>query len=477
MAKVLLLGEESEMLAALRAAFVDTGHEVLHLPPRSDVIGRASDASPDLLVLNVAAREGGDRLIRLFKTHDTLRYSPILLVSDGASGGDEVAALQVGADDYLSWPVAGDELHAHLQVMLRIRSLYTELRRRNTEAQLLRTQIERRHSFDNIIGTSVAMRRVFDLIDKVTPTSTTVLVTGESGTGKELVARAIHYNSPRRHKNFIIQNCSVFNDNLLESELFGHVKGAFTGAIADKQGLFQLADGGTLFLDEVGDMSPALQVKVLRVLQEGTFIPVGGVQPCQVDVRVISATNRSLEDMVKKGTFREDLYYRLHVFQVGIPPLRERTEDVPVLAEHFLETYCQENGLAPKVFAPEVLDALSAYEWPGNVREMENEIERVVIMAREDHEVALNHLSPRLREAAPERASTRGRRLEGRLSDAIQDLERAMLAEGLRRNRWNKSQTARELGISRANLVSKVKKYNLQRPPDDARPAGGQPPA
>jgi transcriptional regulator with PAS, ATPase and Fis domain len=355
--------------------------------------------------------------------------------------------------------------------MLRVRNLYNELRQSTSETQLLRDQMQSRYAFENIIGASYAMRRIFDLISKVTGTNTTVLILGESGTGKELVARAIHYNSPRRHKNFIIQNCSVFNDNLLESELFGHVKGSFTGAVADKQGLFDVADGGTLFLDEVGDMSPALQVKVLRVLQEGTFIPVGGTKSHNVDVRVISATNRPLEDLVKQGTFRQDLYYRLHVFRIDLPPLRDRRDDIPILAHHFLKTFCAENGLALKTFTPEVLDAFASYPWQGNVRELENEIERLVVMAGDERQIAFEHLSARIRETAPLRLSTRGRRLEGKLSDAIEDLERSMLGEGLRRNRGNKSLTARELGISRANLVAKAKKYGLGRPPHQAKPA------
>ena len=471
MARLVLFGETTEALLPLRQTLADSGHDVVRLAPQPDSVADAAAAASDLLILTQPIRHGCDTLIRLIKAHETLRYTPILVITDQSSHDDKLAALQLGADDYIAWPIGPDELRAHLQVMLRIRALYDELHQRSAETQILRTQMERRSSFDNIIGTSAPMRHVFDLIGKVTATNTTVLICGDSGTGKELVARAIHYNSPRRHKNFIIQNCSVFNDNLLESELFGHVKGAFTGAIRDKEGLFELADGGTLFLDEVGDMSPALQVKVLRVLQEGTFIPVGGTQQRRVDVRVISATNQPLENLVAQNAFREDLYYRLNVFRLDIPPLRERTGDIAVLAQHFLDAYCTENDLAAKAFQPQVLDTFIAYAWPGNVRELENEIERLVIMARDDDQVTVDHLSPRIREAAPQRLSTRGRRLPGKLSDAIQELERAMLAEGLRRNGWNKSLTARELGISRANLVTKVKKYGLQRPTaDDTQP-------
>jgi len=462
MPRVLLAAETSESTLALQDILTDAGLEITQLPPQPESVHQAADPVPDLIILTRPARQGSDMLIRHFKANDDLRYSPILIITHGACSEDRSAALEVGADDYMAWPATPEELHARLQVMFRMRGLYKQLHERNAETGVLRTQMERRHRFENIIGTSYAMRRVFDLIAKVTATNTTVLIAGESGTGKELVARAIHYNSPRRHNNFVIQNCSVFNDNLLESELFGHVRGSFTGAIADKKGLFEVADGGTLFLDEVGDMSPALQVKVLRVLQEGTFIPVGSTQPRHVDVRAISASNRPLEELVNRGTFREDLYYRLHVFQIDLPPLSERREDIALLADHFLRTYCAENKLPPKTFGPDVMDAFAGYAWPGNVRELENEVERLVVMAREQDQITLDHLSPRIRDALGTRASSRGRRLEGKLSDAIQDLERAMLAEGLRRNNWNKSLTARELGISRANLVAKVKKYDLK---------------
>ena len=464
MARVMLLANASESTLALRSVLLDAGYELTQVPPVPESASQPADTAPDLILVRQAVRQGGDRLIRHLKANETLRYSPILVVTENSSAEDNLAALEVGADDYMPWPTPPGEFLARLQAMLRIRNLYNELRQTGSDAQLLRDQLRSRYTFENILGTSYAMRRVFELISKVTGTSTTVIITGESGTGKELVARAIHYNSARRQNNFVIQNCSVFNDNLLESELFGHVRGSFTGAVADKQGLFEVADAGTLFLDEVGDMSPALQVKVLRVLQEGTFVPVGSTKPRHVDVRVISATNRPLEDLVKEAAFRQDLYYRLNVFRIDIPPLRDRRDDIPLLAQHFLETYCAENSLALKTFAPEVLDAFTAYPWPGNVRELENEVERLVVMARDEHHVTFEHLSTRIREAAPNRVSTRGRRIEGKLSDAIQDLERAMIAEGLNRNGGNKSLTARELGISRANLVAKVKKYGLGRP-------------
>mgnify|MGYP005837559491 CR=1 FL=1 len=324
-----------------------------------------------------------------------------------------------------------------------------------------------------LLGDSPAMRRVRDLIARVAPTDTTVLLMGETGTGKELAAAAIHEASPRRAARFVAQNCSALADSLLESELFGHLRGSFTGATWTKPGLFDLADGGTLFLDEVGDMSPALQAKLLRVLQEGHFVPVGGTLPRHADVRVVSATHQPLEELVARGLFRNDLYYRLHVFTIELPPLRERREDIPLLARHFLARACVADGLAPKTLAPEALAALRAYPWPGNVRELESELRRAVVLARGEPQVGLCHLSDQLLRALPERPALRGRRIDGTLAAALEALERQLLAEGLERNHWNKSLAARELGISRANLVAKVKRYGLHAPAADGRAALG----
>ena len=324
---------------------------------------------------------------------------------------------------------------------------------------------------EDLLGDSYEMRRVLDLIAKVAPTHATVLITGESGTGKELVARAIHDGSPRCHNAFVSQNCTALNDNLLESELFGHLRGSFTGAVGTRPGLFDVADGGTLFLDEVGDMSPALQVKLLRVIQEGIVVPVGGTQSHRTDVRLVSATHRALEPLVQTGAFREDLYYRLHVFTIEVPPLRERRDDILILARHFLRRSCECNRVAGKSLGLDVSAAFRAYDWPGNVRELENEIARLVILSGDEAGLVADHLSPGIRAAAHEHMGTRGRRLDGRLTDALEELERDMLAEGLRRNHWNKSLTARDLGISRANLVAKVRKYHLEplaRPQDCA---------
>jgi transcriptional regulator with PAS, ATPase and Fis domain len=305
------------------------------------------------------------------------------------------------------------------------------------------------------------MQEIFRLLEKVCQSDSTVLVNGESGTGKELVARAIHYNGPRKDKPFVVQNCSAFNDNLLESALFGHVKGSFTGAVRDKKGLFEVADGGTFFLDEVGDMSPALQVKLLRVLQEGTFIPVGGTASKEVDVRVIAATHKDLAKLVEKGEFREDLFYRINVIRIQVPPLRERKDDLPMLVAHFMRKHGRE-GMKCRALSPEAMQVMESYSWPGNIRELENEIERLLVLGNDCELLPAELLSSRIREGAHHGPRTMlPLAPNGQLHEAVEALEREMILQGLVRTQGNRSQLARELGISRSNLILKLEKYEL----------------
>ena len=324
-----------------------------------------------------------------------------------------------------------------------------------------------------IVGRSAPMQELFRVLDRIRGSNATALVLGENGTGKELVARAIHRMSKRSDKRFVATNCSAFNDNLLESELFGHKRGSFTGAVGDKPGLFSVADGGTFFLDEAGDMSPALQVKLLRVLQEGVFMPVGATEPKKVDVRIVAATNRDLQTMVREGTFREDLYYRLNVVQIRVPALRERKDDIPLLAEFFLGRLAQRDG-RHKALSRAALDRLLAHRWPGNVRELENEIERLWVLSGDEGLIGEEHLSPALgRGLVPAVTSSSDRRpaaatdeaLEGltdkSLPDAVEALERRMITDGLRAAKGNKTRAAEALGISRRNLIRKVQAYAL----------------
>jgi transcriptional regulator with PAS, ATPase and Fis domain len=319
----------------------------------------------------------------------------------------------------------------------------------------------RRTSYHGIVGAAPSMQELYDLLDRVGPSDSTVLIQGENGTGKELVARAIHQASPRRDRRFVVTNCSAFNDNLLDSELFGHKRGAFTGAVADKAGLFEVADTGTFFLDEIGDMSPALQVKVLRVLQEGTFSRVGDTDTRTVDVRIIAATNRDLRGMVSAGQFREDLFYRIHVINVLLPALRERRDDIRLLTEHFLGRH---RRARPKRLTPECATQLEAYPWPGNVRELENEIERVVVLAGDAPTIGVELLSPRIRQwSASSEATTAVPTDTGSLPAAVEALERRMIGAAMRRHNGNKTRAAEELKVSRRNLIRLVQKYELEK--------------
>jgi len=341
-------------------------------------------------------------------------------------------------------------------------TFHTEITKREERITALNDQLGTRYSYDSMIGKSKPMQEIYSLLDKIRSSESTVLIQGENGTGKELIARAVHFNSPRKDGNFVTVNCSAFNENLLDSELFGHVRGAFTGAVKDKKGLFEQAHRGTLFLDEIGDMSLSMQVKLLRVLQEGTLIPVGGTEQRKVDVRVLAATNKDLKSMVEEGLFREDLYYRINVINVVVPPLRDRKEDTPILLDHFLARGCKEKGVALKTFAKRALEKIYDYTWPGNIRELENEVERLIVLSGDDPRVSADMLSPRIRDHGAN-AKVQGVRVSGKLKDALEELEKTMIREGLRRTKWNKSRLAKELGISRAGLIMKVEKYGLDK--------------
>ncbi len=339
-------------------------------------------------------------------------------------------------------------------------TLHLEITTREDRIKELNKELGSRFKYDNMIGKSKAMQNVYGLLDKIKHSETTILVQGDNGTGKELIAKSIHYNSPRKDKAFVIHNCSAINDNLLESELFGHVKGSFTGAIKDKKGLFETAHRGTFFLDEIGDTSAQMQVKLLRVLQEGTFTPVGSTETRKVDVRIIAATNRNLKQMVDKSEFREDLYYRLNVINLTVPSLKDRKEDIPLLAEAFLNK--EANDSNKKIITKRALEKLYDYPWPGNVRELQNEMQRILVLSANESKITADMLSPKISDAT-EGNKVQGTRVSGKLKDALEELERQMIKEGLRRTGWNKSRLAKELGISRAGLIMKVEKYSLEK--------------
>ncbi len=341
--------------------------------------------------------------------------------------------------------------------------LVKELQAANEQLQAenlyLKREVARGSRFENIIGKSPAMERLFDLVDKVIDSSVTVLLTGETGTGKSVIAPYIHVHGPRKGKLFIAQNCGALPDALLESELFGHRRGSFTGAFQDKKGLFEVADGGTIFLDEVSEMSPAMQVKLLQVIQEGTFRRIGEHEYKKVDVRIIAATNQDLETEVEKGTFREDLYYRLSIFPIRVPPLRERRDDIPLLALYFLEKHRKKMNKQVQGFSQAAIERLSSYNFPGNVRELENLIERALALAGSDTVISLDLLPEKVQGNARTREPVAARR--GSLKEAIEGIERRMLTEALERCAGNKTQAAQELGLSRMGLQKMLKRHRL----------------
>jgi two-component system response regulator HupR/HoxA len=460
--KVLAVDDSEEGLFLLQQLLSARGYEVITASSGTETLEKAFGERPDIILLDVVMPEpNGYEVAKRLKADDELRYTPIVLLTGKDELKDIIHGLDQGADDYVTKPYDAQELVARVHAAVRTRKLYAELHDTKIANRQLQVRLKDQFAFGNIIGKSPAMAELYQLMAKVVDSDVPVLITGESGTGKEMVAMALHANGLRHDKAFVVQNCSAFNENLLESELFGHVKGAFTGAIRDKQGLFEVADGGTFFLDELGEMSPALQVKLLRVLQDGTFTPVGGTKQKKVDVRIIAATNRNLEDMVKKGTFREDLYYRLNVVNLSLPPLRERVGDIPLLVEFFLTKFAGKSGKERKTIAKDAVFALESYAWPGNIRQLENELQRAQVMAGSEPVIARNCLSPSLLNVSE---SGEGAAVErtGALKESLEALEREMIIAALKRTGNNKSEAARQLGISRSNLIAKAQSFGLE---------------
>ncbi len=379
---------------------------------------------------------------------------PVLILLT-AYGNIETAveAMKRGAYDFLAKPVNLDRLELLLKRALTERQM-------GAENQRLKAQLDSKYGFENILGTSAAMQEVFDTIRQAAPTRATVLIQGESGTGKELVARALHQCSPRAQGPFIPVHCAALAPTLLESELFGHEKGAFTGAVERRRGRFEMADGGTLFLDEIGEIDPTLQVKILRVLEERKFERVGGTETLHVDVRLVAATNRDLKKMVEEGKFREDLFYRLFVVNLTLPPLRERDGDIVLLAQHYLKALAAEHGKKASGITPDAMDLLSAYPWPGNVRELRNVIERMVVLGSGE-KLTVRDLPPSFRLAAGRAESA------ARPGSALRDAERQLIEEALRKNKGSRTKAAQDLGISRRTLHRKINEFGLRNSEDE----------
>lgn len=368
-----------------------------------------------------------------------------------------IDAIRYGAYDYVEKPFAPEELLNVVRRSLERRNLMIE----NTR---LKQEVKALYRIENIVGTSKAIQRVFNLIATVAPTEGTVLITGESGTGKELVARAIHYNSPRREGPFIVVDCGTIPDNLMEAELFGYIKGAFTGATETHRGLIEIATKGTLFFDEIGNLSPGLQAKLLRLIQEKEFRPIGGRELIKADIRIIAATNKDLLLLVKEGAFREDLFYRLNVFPIHIPPLRERKEDISALANHFLRKYSKDSGKNISYISAEAMKELFLYDWPGNVRELENVIHRAVILCRGDtlrpEDIVITKTNDVMIPKNLKELKEIKRRLKAR---SIEGIERSFILDALSRNNWNISKAAEEVGMQRTNFHSLMRKYGIKR--------------
>ncbi|MBI5582347.1 MAG: sigma-54-dependent Fis family transcriptional regulator [Deltaproteobacteria bacterium] len=462
----LLLVEDNALEADfLKQELAEQGYAVTWVEDGESALAALQENHPALVLLDIRLpRMDGIEVVRRIKAGRQSRFIPVIMVTALTEVEERVRGLDAGADDYITKPFQSFELLARIRSMLRLRRTYEELA--STEAKLkktreenrwLRQEIQGKYAFEQIVGRSPAIRDTFYLMEKAIESPVTVLILGETGTGKELVARSIHYNGARKGKPFVVQNCGALPESLLESELFGHKKGAFTGAVADKKGLFEVAHGGTIFLDEVGDTPPSLQVRLLRVLQEGEIRRLGEVHPQRVDVRVIAATNRDLQEEIKAGKFREDLYYRIQTFPIPLPPLRQRTGDVPLLVDHFLKKY---NPRLEKqcLCRGDALSLLEQYPFPGNVRELENEIVRAMTLAGPTEEIEPRHLSEAVRKAGAGPTPAKN----GCLQDQTGQLEKAMIVQALQENRGNRTRAAQKLGLSRRGLLNKIKRYDLE---------------
>jgi len=451
--RVLIVEDEAGIRLALTGLLRREGYEVVQCERGADALALLEAEAFDFVLTDLALGDGPSGLDVLRLVRQRQPETPVVMIT--AHGNEKIAveAMKLGADDYVPKPFDNDEIRLAVRRALE----RTRLARENRE---LRARIERDFGVGNLVGRGAAMRRVFETIRKVAETDLTVLIRGESGTGKELVAQALHEASARRSGSFVAVNCAAISRELVESELFGHEKGAFTGADARRIGRFEAAHGGTIFLDEIGDMAPDTQAKVLRVLQERTFERVGGAKPIQVDVRVVAATHRDLEREVAARRFREDLYYRLKVVEIALPPLRERAEDVPTLAERCLAELAGRLGRPQKRLAPAALAALARHAWPGNVRELRNAIEQAAVLAAGE-EIGAEDL--RLGGSAAASASANG---ELPFADAkrraVEGFEREFLLRALRANGGNVSRTAEAIGMVRQSLQLKIRELGLR---------------
>jgi len=438
--KILVVDDETVVRESLRDWLTEAGYEVFTAEDgfkALDIINRERTS----IVIADLVMPGMDGIELIKKAKEIIPYIGVIIITAYGSIPTAIAAIREEAYDYIEKPFCPERVEMLIKNLVERQELVKE----NIS---LRQRLADRYSFENIIAKSHKMRQIFEMVEIVARSNATVLIVGESGTGKELIARAIHNLSPRRHKPFIAISCGALPETLLESELFGHEKGSFTGAIAQRKGKFEIAHQGTLFLDEIGEMSHNIQVHLLRVLEEKEFTRVGGNEPIKVDVRIISATHRDLKKAVERGEFREDLFYRLNVVTLNLPPLRDRREDIPLLAEHFLRKFAVENQREIKGFSPEAMDFLLQYDWPGNVRELENMVERAVILSKGDI-IGIECLN----EQKPAALNVDNK--------SLKEVEKAHIIQVLKQTKGNFSQAAKVLGVTRMTLYNKLKAHSI----------------
>jgi len=443
---ILIVEDEELMRSILRQLLEAEGYRALTADSAENAleIFASNDVAVTLTDIKMAGMDG----LKLLDQIRAIDADALVIIMTAYSSVDSaIAALRKGAYDYVTKPFVNEDLLQTVRNAIRIKELYRENRN-------LRRELDKHYSFSEIIGTSETLRQVFRLVEKVADTNASVLIEGESGTGKELIARAIHYKSRRAARPFLAVNCGALPESILESELFGHTKGAFTGATGDKKGLFRSADGGTLLLDEIGEMPLALQVKLLRALQEHEVTPIGSSVPVRFDARIIAATNKNLETEIAEGRFREDLFYRLNVIEIALPPLRERREDVPLLIKHFIAEVAGEQNATEKIISREAMSALINYHWQGNVRELRNAIERAFILSND--EIELENLPPKIRAGAENNFEMRDP--EG-LRPTLEEMERRYIREIMTATGEEKIAAAEILGIDLSTLYRKLKRY------------------
>jgi DNA-binding NtrC family response regulator len=445
---LILVAEDEDLMRVILSGLLEgAGYRVALCASAEEALEKFT--TEDVAVTLTDIRMSGmDGLALLDRVKDIDAEALVVVMTAYSSVDSAVAALRKGAYDYVTKPFVNEDLLQSVKNALTQRELFRENR-------ALRRELDRRYSFSEIVGTSDVLQSVFRLVEKVAATNTNILVNGESGTGKELIARAIHHHSPRGNRPFVAINCGALPETLLESELFGHTKGAFTGATANKTGLLRAAEGGTVFLDEIGEITPAMQVRLLRAVQEHEVTPVGATAPVPLDARIICATNRDLEKEVSEGRFREDLFYRLNVIEIHLPPLRERREDIPLLVRHFIAATAREQGQTEKPISREAMTALINYKFPGNVRELQNAVERAFTLS--GAEIDLDSLPPRIRESAGDPATVRD---PDGLRPTLAEIERRYIIETLASVNQDKARAANVLGIDLSTLYRKLKRYD-----------------